>query len=299
MLNSDTEILSDQPIHRFHLFLDNLDIELEALQTQFDEQSIKKSTWLSGLASKNKPNIECFPISSISNNIESVFVGTLATTTNKKPRKVNHAISLAPGATFGHQVNHGNGIIKFEWRSAETDRVIVDKVAAKTLKLGRLKVDASAENFKSRDEYSMVFVPMQSNSTDVKLLILRNSIDKEFMLTHAPSLNLPIVKKYQCTNCRQCKCVQHAAAGSSAQSILELEFMKQKRKLIKRGNKTYFAGDFNYNHKLLAQLKSNKQESLKHMKILESRLIKISQRPQFKDVVHTFNKKFQKLFEVF
>ena len=44
MLNSDTEILSDQPIHRFHLFLDNLDIELEALQTQFDEQSIEKST---------------------------------------------------------------------------------------------------------------------------------------------------------------------------------------------------------------------------------------------------------------
>ena len=125
-------------------------------------------------------------------------MGILEKLTSKKPKKLKSVpATLSPNAVYGHQILRDNGSVEFVWKPAKNpENVVVSRVATKTLKLGRLKADAESENFKNKDEYSLIFVPCHSTSNDVRLLILRNTLDKQFMLRHAPSLNNPIAVSY-------------------------------------------------------------------------------------------------------
>merc|ERR1711990_186870 len=95
---------------------------------------------------------------------------------------------LSDNAVFGRQIIKDDGKIFFEWEPRQSvESTTISRVAAKTLRLGKLSDDAvSSGNYKCRDEYSMIFVPSNSSSTDVKLLILRNTADKQFMMDYAP-----------------------------------------------------------------------------------------------------------------
>ena len=116
------------------------------------------------------------------------------------------------------------------------------------------------------------------------------------MRTHTPRLENPRLQEIMCPNCKNCPCAKLALTGCSEQQKLETALMIRSLRVIRINDRPYFEGNFNFDDNKLALLRSNRNESLKHMQILERKLQVISKNDLFSNIIELFNKKFQKLF---
>ena len=228
-----------------------------------------------------------------------VFIGTLDSVPEIKSKSENaHVIKLTEHTFINKPTTTDRGQILMNWSSiGNTDSTSLFRVSVKSLKLGKVRADVgSSGNFRSKDKLAMIFIPCKSSSSDFKLHIIKNSIDREFMRIHSVCLDLPPPRIFQCENCRSCPCIRLLLTGASPQQKVETMLMNQSLCLIHFKGKPFFQGNYNFYEERLKQLRSNRNESLKHMKILERKLCKIAQMPQFSNVIELFNKKFLKLF---
>ena len=133
------------------------------------------------------------------NEPNSLFIGMLKSPKDEKVKtKSKFTASLNSTSMISKVTILPNGTVFTEWVPAvpPIPEVQVNRLAMKTLKLGKVKAQTgSSGNFKVKDDYSMVFIPCSASSSDFKLLITKNSIDREFMQTHSPSLDPPRLKQ--------------------------------------------------------------------------------------------------------
>ena len=228
-----------------------------------------------------------------------MFFGTLRSVEPKSNQpKMKFKTSLNKNSMVSKTKVLSNGSTFTEWVPAmPEEKVQIYRLANKTLRFGKIKAQpGSSGNYKTKNDFSVVFVPCNGQSSDYKLLVTKNAVDREFMLTHTPILENPRIRENQCPNCKKCPCSKLALTGCSEQQQLEKALMIKSLRLITIDGRPYFEGNYNFDENKLALLRSNRNESLKHMQILERKLKEISKNSLFSNIIELFNKKFQKLF---
>ena len=229
----------------------------------------------------------------------SVFIGTVGSSETESPQsKTSFKTKVNKHSMVSKTTILANGSTFTEWVPAmPNEKVQIYRLSNKTLRFGKLKPEpGSSGNYKNKNDFSLVFVPSKGPSSDYKLHVTKNAIDREFMLTHTPRMENPRIQETMCPNCKSCPCAKLALTGCSEQQKLETDLMIRSLRLTKINGRPFFEGNFNFDDKKLALLRSNRNESLKHMQILERKLLAISKNDLFSNIVELFNKKFQKLF---
>ena len=212
--------------------------------------------------------------------------------------KTKFKTKVNEGSMISKTTMLSNGSIFTEWVPVMPNKKVqIYRLSNKTLRFGKLKPEpGSSGNYKTKNDFSMVFVPSKGPSSDYKLHITKNAIDREFMLTHTPKMENPRIQETMCPNCKSCPCAKLALTGCSEQQKLERALMIRSLRLTMINGRPFFEGNFNFDDRKLALLRSNRNESLKHMQILERKLLAISKNDLFSNIIELFNKKFKKLF---
>ena len=175
-----------------------------------------------------------------------MFFGTLRSVEPKSnPPKMKFKTSLNKNSMVSKTKVLSNGSTFTEWVPAmPEEKVQIYRLANKTLRFGKIKAQpGSSGNYKTKNDFSVVFVPCNGQSSDYKLLVTKNAVDREFMLTHTPILENPRIRENQCPNCKKCPCSKLALTGCSEQQQLEKALMIKSLRLIKIDGRPYFEGN--------------------------------------------------------
>ena len=179
-----------------------------------------------------------------------------------------------------------------------TKEIGFQRTPTKTLRMKSIsKHPPDAEGFYNADETALVYVPLKGTDFhDLRLVLIRNKKDRDFFFQHAVSLAKPFVRRMQCPNCRQCRCVKVYESGMSGGSEIESKLLEKSIHLLEGdGFEPHFAAEFFFDPNKLKLLPTNEHLSKQQMLNMEARLMRMDKQPKYKGILAAFNKKMAKL----